>query len=688
MIDTPEQVQDDSFIIQPSALTTTNNELNDMNEHESFPTSNESNDTYEEIGITLEAEMLQNTELDDDSHEMMNEEELTNNEDFFENNEQTENDSFMESMEAYELQLQNEMHNVHHEVVSNNNPTPETSSQEPSDIPTTTPSRAPSTTPNTVPEISEEGGVDINISGRPRRTNARAGVEMFEPTLGGKEHFSYRKKCMLQRQHKASQRKPLRARVTLLMREARKKSMNSRTFLQLAINTVFLSAQMNTSQDIKRYGDRAVAALIKECVQLDKGAFPGKPVVEPVFADDLTPDERARAMSAVAIIKEKRCGKVKGRICADGSKEKRYLQSEDTISSPTVSNEGIMGSFMIDAHERRSIAVVDIPGAYLHASMKHDKRRVLMKLQGKFVDFMCKANNKYAQYVTYERGKKVLYLKLLRALYGCIESALLWYELFSSKLKTLGFTLNPYDKCIANKIVDGKQCTVVWYVDDAKISHEDLAVVRGIVSDLEEEFGKLSPTYGNTQEYLGMKIHIDDNQIVHIDMRDQICEIIGDFSETIEGKVSSPASKHLMHTNVDSPPLHGDRADEFHSVTAKLLYLEKRARPDIETAVSYLTTRVSDPNESDWCKLRRVLVYLQHTKDDVRRIGCDSLENIFTWIDAAYAVHNNMRSHTGGVISFGWGTLHTKSSKQKLNTKSSTEAEVVGMSEYVPIYGW
>ena len=162
---------------------------------------------------------------------------------------------------------------------------------------------------------------------------------------------------------------------------------------------------MNANQGIERYGDRAIAALIKECVQLDKGAFPGKPVVEPVFADGLTHDEKAQAMSAVAIIKEKRCGKVKGRICVNGSKQKRYLQSEDTISSPTVSNEGIMGSFVIDAYERRPIAVVDVPGAYLHASIKHDKRRVLMKLQGRFVDFMCKANSKYKEYVCYERGK-------------------------------------------------------------------------------------------------------------------------------------------------------------------------------------------------------------------------------------------------------------------------------------------
>ena len=65
-----------------------------------------------------------------------------------------------------------------------------------------------------------------------------------------------------------------------------------------------------------------------------------------------------------------------------------------------------------------------------------------------------------------------------------------------------------------------------------------------------------------------------------------------------------------------------------------------------------------------------------------------SLKDIFTWIDAAHAVHSNMCSHTGGAISMGYGVLHTKSSKQKINTKSSTESEVVGTSEYIPYKIW
>ena len=71
-----------------------------------------------------------------------------------------------------------------------------------------------------------------------------------------------------------------------------------------------------------------------------------------------------------------------------------------------------------------------------------------------------------------------------------------------------------------------------------------------------------------------------------------------------------------------------------------------------------------------------------------RIIGADLLTAFKTWVDAAYAVHDDMKSHTGGVMSFGHGAINAKSLKQKLNVKSSTEAEVVGASDYLPWVIW
>ena len=74
-----------------------------------------------------------------------------------------------------------------------------------------------------------------------------------------------------------------------------------------------------------------------------------------------------------------------------------------------------------------------------------------------------------------------------------------------------GFKLNPYERCIANKLIDGHQCTVAWYVDDNKISHKDPNVVTKILDMIEEKFGKLTVTRGKTHDYLGMNIVLKEN---------------------------------------------------------------------------------------------------------------------------------------------------------------------------------
>ena len=82
------------------------------------------------------------------------------------------------------------------------------------------------------------------------------------------------------------------------------------------------------------------------------------------------------------------------------------------------------------------------------------------------------------------------------------------------------------------------------------------------------------------------------------------------------------------------------------------------------------------------------MLFIKNTLHDKRYVGIRNLGEVFTWIDAAYAVYQDMRSQTGGVMSFGLGVVHCKSSRQKLNTKSSTESEVVGVSDYLSYNIW
>ena len=178
---------------------------------------------------------------------------------------------------------------------------------------------------------------------------------------------------------------------------------------------------------------------------------------------------------------------------------------------------------LIDAMENRVMGCGDIPGAYLQAKMRDF---VVLKYTGESVDILCKVNPEYENFVTIENGKRVIYLRLLKALYGCLQSGVLWYELFSGVLKKQGFKINPNEPCIANKIINGKQCTIVWYVDDVKVTHEDEEVVKSILKMINDRFPGVTSKIGTEHEYLGMKIKILPEGNVSIYMKSYVKETI------------------------------------------------------------------------------------------------------------------------------------------------------------------
>ena len=448
----------------------------------------------------------------------------------------------------------------------------------------------------------------------------------------------------------------------------------------LSCITGFIMTQMTAKAGIKKHGQVAINALYQEFLQLhDLDVFEGQ------HASALTTAEKRAALRAISVIKEKRCGKIKGRTVADGRNQKG-LFSKDETSSPTVSVDALMMSIMIDAYERRDVATADVAGAYLHARLKDF---TLLKVEGESVDILCSVSEKYKAFVTVEKnGKKVIYLRLKKALYGCVQSALLWYDLFTGTLQKMGFELNPYDTCVANKVVDGKQCTIAWYVDDNKISHVDPKVVTSIIKKIEERFGKMTVTRGKVHVFLGMKITYHENGTAEIDTSEYIKESIEDFPEHVNKTAVTPATRGLFEIDDKSLRLENERDKIFHSIVAKLLYVSHRGRQDIQLPIAFLCTRVSKSTEQDWKKLRRVLEYLNGSIEDTRFVGADDLQKMKTWVDAAYAVHADMRSHTGGAVSFGTGVHCSKCNKQRINVKSSTEAELVGASDYLPYAIW
>lgn len=194
----------------------------------------------------------------------------------------------------------------------------------------------------------------------------------------------------------------------------------------------------NLKQGIKKFGQKGYDSALKEMKQLhDRDCF------EPVEVSDLTMDERRKAMESLIFLTQKRDSTIKAR------------------------------SSVIDAKEGRDVAIIDIPNAFIQTALpKQEKgKRVILKIRGPMVDMLVKIDpERYRDKVVYEGKKRVLYVIVLKAIYGMLVSALLFYKKLMKDLEEIGFEKNPYDPCVANRMINGEQHTVTWHVDDLKSS--------------------------------------------------------------------------------------------------------------------------------------------------------------------------------------------------------------------------
>ena len=191
-----------------------------------------------------------------------------------------------------------------------------------------------------------------------------------------------------------------------------------------------LTAQMSAKAGLKQFGEAGAEAITKELEQLVY-----RKVLEAKQANTLTRDQKNTALRYLMFLKMKRSGKIKGRGCADGRKQRIYKTKEET-SSPTISTEALFLTCIIDAMEGRDVATLDIPGAFMQADMDE---LVHLRIEGEIARLLIRVDEKYKSMVTYENGKPVIYAELKKALYGTLQAALLFWQELSSFLGELGF---------------------------------------------------------------------------------------------------------------------------------------------------------------------------------------------------------------------------------------------------------
>ena len=332
---------------------------------------------------------------------------------------------------------------------------------------------------------------------------------------------------------------------------------------------------------------------------------------------------------------------------------------------------------------------VDIKGAFLKAKVPDDLE-LIVKMEGDLAILM---NQFCDEFKIDQHG--MMYLKCIKALYGHVEAARLFYnDLHESLTMKMGFVKNGYDPCVYNKKTNEGMVTVRAHVDDLKISSKSERELLKVIDNLREIYQEITVHEGSSHDYLGMIMTHDlDKQCVTINMEKYILACIEGFEEEVSDErlrsANTPASNYLFKTRQDNGvKLTREKAKLFHSTVAKLLFVAKRARPDILLTVSFLLTRVKCPDQDDWKKLMRLLGYLKGTADLYLTLLCSNLNNLTWYIDGSYASHEDMRGQSGAMLLAGDCAVLFRSNKQKVNTRSSTETELVAVDDALPTIQW
>jgi Reverse transcriptase (RNA-dependent DNA polymerase) len=319
---------------------------------------------------------------------------------------------------------------------------------------------------------------------------------------------------------------------------------NSAEISQQVVAAIF--TQLSMKAGIKQWGEPARDACKAEIYQLHM-----RETFEPLEWENLTTEQKKTTLESHLFLKLKSDGKIKGRAVAGGNRQRGFIAKEDA-TSPTVATESVLLTAVIEALENRDVAVVDIPNAFIQTRIENKDEMAIIRFRGELVDMLVEiAPEVYKPYVSINhRGEKTIILRCQNAIYGTMVASLHYYKKFTKSLLDEGFTLNPYDPCVANKTVEGNQITICFHVDDCKIAHRNSKIVDETIewlrvkyeSIFEDGSGKMKVSRGKIHEYLGMTLDYTTTGIVRVTMFKYIDEIIETYSKFDNIKLKSTAA--------------------------------------------------------------------------------------------------------------------------------------------------
>ena len=379
----------------------------------------------------------------------------------------------------------------------------------------------------------------------------------------------------------------------------------------------------------------------------------------------------------------KRDNSVKARgIAGAGGKPQDRSDYPEGTWSPCVKMQSLSIMCKVTAVRDWFVNSADVRAAYLNANLKDkvsaktgEQFRRVLEVKGD----LAQAFMRVKPDLTPPDSKGRLFFFIEKALYGLMESGLLWYEEISEYLLSQGLKPSTSDPCIFH----GDKLSIALYVDDFLVVSETQESFERFQEKLAEKYGGVTCHRGPTIDYIGIDFSKSKGR-VEMSMASYLTKMLAEEEwPQPSWAPPTPASGDLF-LRPEGVLLSPVEAKKFTSLNAKILHAAAKVRGDVLMATNELCGRNAAPTQDDAKKQQRLMDYLFHHR--TLSLGYDNDEDmrIYGYVDASYGTHHDGKSHTGAVISIGNATLNPvkiRSFKQKLVARSTTEAELIGVHD-------
>jgi len=324
---------------------------------------------------------------------------------------------------------------------------------------------------------------------------------------------------------------------------------------------------------------------------------------------------------------------------------------------------------------------VDIRGAFLNAEFTSADAPIYLRINADVVPYWILQDPAAKPYVT-DNGELLLLLD--RFLYGLKQSPLKFQLHLSQTLSAAGYKQSIHDECLFYKNDGHNFSYVSTHSDDLLHCVNNDIMAKSFKNMLLKTYIDIQ-YHDKASSYIGMSIkRSSDLSEIYISQRGLSQRIIDDFLPDNYPKAASPASSNLFNSVPDDKPF--DRI-KYLSIIMAIMYLARLSRPDVLLATAYLATKAQHPTEGDHRAALRIVSYLNQTINHGIKIKCTELK-FHLHCDASWASHHDGSSHTGWILKLGESFLGSKSSKQRVGSPSSTDAEIIATVDGLKNLKW